>query len=264
MAGWIAWMLAGLVATGTALADTKLRGTTVRICDDAAEWPPYSYYRREAGRKTAQLEGYSVDVITTIFAKHGIAFSIELLPWKRCLSELAAGQRYQMLLSASANPERRAGYLLSQPYYRTRYHYFYSRLRHPEGLRIEAPGDLNRYALGGINGYAYSRLEGVDLTRMQRTINYPSLIRMLQLGRIDVFAEDIEVIQGLSKLGADPLAGDPALGHAPLPGVGDNLFHMMFSKNHPLGARLKALVDRELALMESSGQLQRLLARHQP
>jgi polar amino acid transport system substrate-binding protein len=258
---WLALAPATLLGAPAALAQANaaLAGGRVGICDDAAEWPPYVYYRRVAGKKTAEVRGNSLNVVAAIFARHGIGYDIKLLPWKRCLQEVAGGAQYQMLLSASSNPERRAAYHLSQPYYQTHYHYFYSRRAHPQGLDVRRAADLNRYALGGIYGYAYSLLGTVDKTAMVRTGNYVSLVKMLHLGRFDVFAEDIEVIEGMSKLGVYDFAGDAELAHAPLPGVEPNAFHMMFTKASPAGAALKALIDRELVLMEKSGELQKLL-----
>jgi polar amino acid transport system substrate-binding protein len=261
---WAVWLV--LLAAGAAAAPAPapatlsgLPGGKVGICDDAAEWPPYVYYRRVAGRKTAEVRGNSLNVVAAIFARHGIRYDIQLLPWKRCLQEVAGGAQYQMLLSASSNPERRAAYHLSQPYYQTHYHYFYSRSAYPQGMDVRQAADLNRYALGGIYGYAYSLLGTVDKKAMVRTGNYVSLVKMLHLGRFDVFAEDIEVIEGMSKLGEYDFAGDAGLAHAPLPGVEANVFHMMFTKASPAGAALKALIDRELGLMEKSGELQKLL-----
>ncbi|MDC8760545.1 transporter substrate-binding domain-containing protein [Janthinobacterium sp. hw3] len=260
MTAWLT-LAPGMLAALPAQAQTPaaLVGGTIGICDDAAEWPPYIYYRREAGGKTAEVRGNSLDVVAAIFARHGIRHTIRLLPWKRCLQELASGTQYQMLLSASSNPERLAAYHLSLPYYQTHYHYFYSRRTHPNGLDVRRQADLNRYTLGGIYGYAYSLLGEVNKEAMTRTGNYVSLVKMLHLGRIEVFAEDIEVIEGMSRLGAYDFANDPELGHAPLPGVSANAFHMMFTKASPVGAALKELIDRELLLMEKSGQLQKLL-----
>ncbi len=84
-----------------------LSGSLVGICDDVAEWPPYTYYHRENGRKTGEVRGNSLRVVEAIFARHGIRYEIQLLPWRRCLLEVAGGTRFQMLLSATSNPNRR-------------------------------------------------------------------------------------------------------------------------------------------------------------
>jgi len=55
-----------------------LRGKTINICDDGAEWPPYTYYKRVNGEATKELVGYSVDVIREIFSKHGIEFTLKI------------------------------------------------------------------------------------------------------------------------------------------------------------------------------------------
>ena len=90
--------------------------SSIKICDDGDEWPPFSYYQRDDGTKTKQVVGYSVDYIQSILDKQKVAFSLELLPWKRCLADVKEGAR-AMLLSASRTPEREKDYLISKPYY---------------------------------------------------------------------------------------------------------------------------------------------------
>lgn len=234
----------------------------VRICDDGAEWPPYSYYVRKNKQKTSELTGYSVDVITRILGKHGLPFEIVLLPWKRCLAELQRGEKYLMALSASKNPEREQHYLFSLPYYKTHYYLFYSKTRFPSGLPIKRQADLNNYRLGGVKGYAYTALSEVNKEQMIRTVSYVELAGMLRAGRIDVFAEDYEVLVGISEVGDHDLLGDPDLGRVPLPGVAENHFHMLFTKQDPRGQVLQRLVNQELRAMQRSGELERLLRQY--
>ncbi|MET1079491.1 MAG: transporter substrate-binding domain-containing protein [Pseudomonas sp.] len=257
-------LLAGVLlmtGIGHAHADAE---PLVRICDDAAEWPPYSYYLREQGQKTDRLSGYSVDVITRILNKHSIPFQIVLLPWKRCLAYLEQGDKYLMALSASKNPERETLYLFSTPYYKTHYYLFYSKARNPTGMNVSSQADLNHYRLGGIHGYAYTALGEVDKTRMIRTAGYLELVKMLHAGRVDLFAEDYEVVVGMTAIGAYDFLGDPRLGMVPLAGVADNQFHMIFTRKNPRGQALQRLVNTELQAMQDSGELTRLLEAYVP
>ncbi|AXE36546.1 hypothetical protein DK843_20990 [Chromobacterium phragmitis] len=234
----------------------------VRICDDGDEWPPFTYYRRVDGKPTQEIAGYSVEVISAILNKHGIPFQINLPPWKRCLGSIEAGESYVMALSASKNPDRERRFLFSQPYYQTHYYVFYAKNRFPQGLRLDSQADLNRYRLGGIKGYAYSNLAAVDKDKMTRAASYPELVKMMKAGRLDLFAEDVEVMAGLASIGALDVINDPAVGRLPLPGANANPFHMIFSRKNPRGEALRQLVDAELETMRRSGQLARLLAKY--
>ncbi|WP_434628827.1 substrate-binding periplasmic protein [Chromobacterium sp. CV08] len=236
--------------------------SVVHICDDGEEWPPFTYYRRVDGKPTTEITGYSVEVIGAILGKHGIPFTITLPPWKRCLASIEAGENYVMALSASKNPEREQRFLFSAPYYQTHYYVFYAKDRFPQGLKLDSQADLNQYRLGGIKGYAYSNLATVDKDRMVRAASYPELVKMMKAGRLDVFAEDYEVMAGLSSIGALDIIGDPSIGRAPLPGANANPFHMIFSRKNPSGEQLRQLVDQELEAMRRSGQLARLLAKY--
>lgn len=251
----LGWLLA--VATVQA---APLAGQTIRVCDDANEWPPYSYVQREAGRQ--ELRGFSVDLVKSIFTKHGISFQIDLLPWKRCLREVSEGTHYQMLLNAAATPEREAEYLLSQPYHQTHSYYFYLKQRFPDGLKLKGSSELQAYTLGGVRGYAYPALPASTREQMLRTGNYSSLFRMLQLGRVDLLVEDFEAMQGLARAGAIELPGNPAIAYAPLPGVAPSVYHLMFTRQRPAGAALQALFNSELQQMQASGELDRRLARY--
>jgi len=231
----------------------------VRICDDAAEWPPYSYYVRKNHEKTLELTGYSVDVIKVILTKHAIPYTIELVPWKRCLAELDAGDKYVMALSASENPDRDKQFWFSNSYYKTHYYLFYSTDSHPDGVAVHGQADLNRYRLGGIKGYAYSSLTAVNKDNMVLTGDYVELVKMLHAGRFDIFAEDYEVLAGMSEVGSYDFMGDPKLGRMPLPGVPPNEFHMIFTRKNPQGLQLMRLVNKELESMKKSGELDHLL-----
>lgn len=257
-------LLAPAAATGQAVrGDDPGLPSSVRICDDANEWPPYSFAERRDGKATGQLSGYSVELVRLILERRGISHAIDLLPWKRCLMEVKEGARYQMLLNASATAERERDYLLSMPYHQTHSYVFFDRHRHPQGLNLKSVEDLQPYLLGGIRGYAYPMLSDAQRERMLRTGTYPSLFRMLQLGRVDVLVEDYEAMRGLERTGAlAPLeaAGIAAL---PLPGTPPLQYHMMFSRD-ARGAALRQLVNEELVRLQQSGDLQRLQQRFLP
>ncbi len=233
----------------------------VRICDDSGEWPPFIHYQSRDAGKESTIVGFSVDVIEAVFAENNIKFSIELIPWKRCLREVEQGE-YDMLLNASYSEERAEKYYLSSDYYAVTPYYFYSLKHNPNGLPIRSKADLSGYRVGGIIGYNYDYwgLETLDVDRY--AADYAHLIGKLHRHRVDLFVENLEVIAGFSLIGKNYI-GDPDLGYAPIPDALPTLFYMLFSKNER-GQELMQLVNKKLADMQSSGQLQELLKKYIP
>jgi len=251
-----------LCCCAVAQADPRLRGWTVQVCDDANEWPPYTYVERQEGRKTGRVAGYSVELLERLLQPLGMKARIELLPWARCLQEVRRGQDFHMLLNATRNPERERDFFITSPTYSTRTYYFWSKRVHPQGLQVRGQEDLKRYRLGGVHGYTYSQLDQIDMASLQRAPNYASLVRMLHLDRIDVIVVGEEVFHGLAGLPGYELAQDPDLGRAPLAVPRPNAFHMMVSRQHALGPVLFEALQRELGQLRRSGELDRLLAKH--
>lgn len=261
----IAVLLAGALSSRPALAQAgaapSLRGTTVQVCDDANEWPPYTYRDAGSGGKDGAIKGFSVELLERLLQPLGMSYRIELLPWKRCLLEVQRGVTYQMLLNATRNPERERDYLIVGPTYTTRPYYFWNRRLHPQGLAIQKQADLKSYRLGGVLGYTYSQLNEIDMASLQRAPNYASLTQMLRLGRIDLMIVGEEFFRGMAGRPGYDIADDPDLGRAPLPVDRPNEFHMLISRQHPLGPALQTALSAGLAALERSGELQALRER---
>lgn len=257
MLGTLTILLVALTA-GPAQAQTEtLRGSTLSVCDDGDEWPPYSYWQRVNGKKTEQITGFAVDVLKTIFSRNGLHYSIRLLPWARCLAELKLGTNYQMALNLSYSEERDKSYLLTRPYYSTTNYYYFSRKHHPQGLSIGGVADLKRYKVCGIHGYNYTTYGLSPSEINQRAKNIPSLILMLHLGRCDLFVEKHEILLGFGAIG-EAFLEDPELGRDMIRGMQPTPFHMAVSRALPQSQAIKEMLDRELLQMESSGQLKNL------
>lgn len=234
---------------------------SVSFCDEANEWPPYTYYRRVAGERSKELTGFTVELLRLIAARRGFVLRIDMLPWKRCVEMVRSGVITAML-NAISTPERERDFLVSDVLYETRLLYLWSRRQKPGGVRIQNQADLAALRVGGVHGYSYSQLDLINQNALVRAPNYGSLVQMLHRDRIDVLLVGEEVFQSLSSLGGYDFAGDTELGRAPLPVREPNRFHMLFSRKNPRGAELQALVNREIEALQRSGELRALLARH--
>ncbi len=231
---------------------------TVNICDGLAEWPPFSYFERTAGRKTGEVVGFSVEVIRQVLGEHEIVFTIDkTAPWIECVEKVEDGSEYQMLLNAARTDQRERTLYISDAYYSLELSYFYSRDRFPSGLTIENASDLNELRLCGIAGYNYA-YEGLDASRVdKRTFSYSGLIERLKSRQCDAFLESYETLRGLASIGSDVLTGS-GLAWAPVPGVPPDSYHIMISRNFSQGQELLEIVNQGLRRLKASGSLSSL------
>jgi polar amino acid transport system substrate-binding protein len=252
-------MLALTVPAGatTSAAPLDLTKQVVRVCDDANEWPPYTYWLRENGRRTDRLTGYSTELIRLIASRRGLRLQIEMLPWKRCLESVRSGETL-LLLNAIATPERRENYWLSSSIYETRLLALWSRSRHPDGLALPSQADLLPLRIGGLQGYSYSQLDQIPESRLIRAPNYDSLLQMLHLGRVDVALVNEGVMLGYAALGNPGFSRSSDLGVSALEYRAPSSFYMMATKARAEGRALMDLINQELELMSRSGELTRL------
>lgn len=261
-----------LVAFSVSAGAQALSLKTVTVCDDVAEWPPFTYRaRKPAGPvsgaapagTTPEVVGYSVEVLRRILAPLGIAVRIELLPWVRCLREVEAGQNFQMALNASASPERQQRFLLSEPYYETTHAYFYSRRRYPNGVALRRVEDLAEFHVCGVHGYNYSAYGLRDEQVDRGALDFGRVIAKLLADRCELGLEKLEAVQATRYTGKNLLA-DPDIAYAPIPGMAKGEFHMVVSRQHPQGKALQQVLNAGLKTLRDSGQLQAIRKNYLP
>ncbi len=256
LTGVSACLIACLLGShGSALArEAPAPAHSVAICDDENEWPPYSYYLRAGDKKTAEVTGYAVSVLHEIFSRRGVTYSIELIPWPRCLAVSIIGKQYGMVLNMTYNAERAKSFLFSRPYYSTTSYYYYSRHNYPGGLAVASAADIRKHRVCGIQGYNYEGYGMAPGEVDQGAKNFVALINKVKLGRCALFMEKDEVMTGYAAIGKHYLA-DPDLGKAPIPGLKPSQFYFGISKRHAQAEELRKLIDEELLHMEASGRL---------
>ncbi|XHS78735.1 substrate-binding periplasmic protein [Burkholderiaceae bacterium UC74_6] len=127
---------------------------SITVCDDDAERPPFVYYQRQFGVKTEKVTGFAVEVLRQILASRNMTFTVELLPWRRCLNSVQEG-RVDMVLSVTKNPEREKQLLFSTALYVTRLVYFFDGERPPP--QVLTRDDLLKYKICLVSGMNYSQ-----------------------------------------------------------------------------------------------------------
>lgn len=252
-------IIIALAGWGVAHAE-EWHGTRVYICDDGAEWPPYTYYERVDGKATDTIVGFSVDVIDRIFENKGIPYQLDLLPWKRCMAEVAEGKRYNMFLSGGCNPERKRTYHISETYYQMHPSYLYATRQYPDGLAIHGREDLKKFRVCGILGYNYIVFGLAENEIDTGSRNYESLVKKLLTDRCDLSIDRLEILLGFKAIGND-FINQPDLAYRAIPNEPAEPFHMMFTKNES-GHHLKLIVDEGIRKLQASGELEALMEKY--
>ncbi|MBH9553095.1 substrate-binding periplasmic protein [Inhella gelatinilytica] len=253
-----------LLGLGSAWAAEPLTLKTLQVCDDAAEWPPFTYFARDAsGKPRPEVMGYSVDVLRAILQTAGIQLQVQLLPWVRCLREVESGGQFLLAVNASASPERQQRFWMTQPYYDITPTYFFSRKTFPNGVSIRSAADLRRYHVCGVHGYNYSFYGLTDAEVDRGALDFRRVIAKLHARRCEIGLQELEAVAGLKKIGPDVLA-DPDLGWAEVPGLPKGEFHMLVTRQHPQGEALYQFLNQGIKTLRDSGKLQELRRRYLP
>lgn len=233
----------------------------VRVVDDAAGWPPYTFLDQGEVAGSPELTGFSVDLVHRVLDRLGMECRIELLPWARALAALESGG-YDLALNCSWSEERARRFYLSRTIYTTTAHYFYSPGFHPDGLDVRSLADLGKYRAGGIRGYNYAIYGLAEGAVDTGSSDFGSLFAKLDLGRFDFFVEQYEVVAGLAYIGRDYVA-EYGVRSARVPGLEPTGFHLMFPRT-ARGLWLRDLMDGQIAAMEADGELKALLEGYMP
>jgi len=256
---YLATLLVSLALSNSALS------REVKICDDQAEWPPYTYYAREGGvPNKSQLTGATKDLIDRIFESSSLNYSIKLLPWKRCLNEVIDGQTYEIFADASSNEDRLKTYHRSRPTYKTTEGLFFSKKRFPNGLKISSAADLNKYKLCGLLGYNYASYFELGVKKdVDLGVNHASkALLKLEKGRCDVFLSIIEPIFGAVAINQFPMG--PEIDHIPLPGAKGTIFYFWVSKKSPRAAALLETINTSIDKLYSNGDADKIFKKYLP
>jgi len=211
----------------------------IKVCGQEAEWPPFLYFQRSLGIKTDEVVGYSAEYLKHALAARGLRYSIDMIPWRRCMDEVESGH-YDMMTDTSNNAERAAAYLVSKPYYALHLVYFYDEARDKPLVRTAA--DLKKLRLCGVNGYNYVPF-GLDANQVEHGArNLAQAFLKLKRNRCDAVPERLEIALGYKALNVvdfDRLD----IGFEAVPALPPVPFHMMVSRKVPYGAELLQLLD---------------------
>ncbi|WP_163834174.1 substrate-binding periplasmic protein [Spartinivicinus ruber] len=223
----------------------------VKICDDEGEWPPFIYYSRSAGKLDKNtIIGASVELIEAAFKLTNFSYTLQMIPWKRCLDEVhhyGTRGKFEVFLNASFSMERAEKYYATTPIYHLNSGVFYSKDRFPKGPKINQPSDLNNYKLCGVLGYNYEYLYTKYGLVKSKTINQgaPSIFSVLTMianNRCEIFENSLEPIYGAVLIDKYKLPHNIA--SAPLPHADKIHYHIYIAKTSLRAYQLLTDINR--------------------
>ncbi|MES2118785.1 MAG: transporter substrate-binding domain-containing protein [Pseudomonadota bacterium] len=245
---------AGTAANAAPLAPNQ----AIRVCGQIAEWPPYLYFKRDLQGQTDDVIGYSAELLQMSLERKGLRYTIDMLPWKRCMESVRLGM-HDMMTDIANNAERARTYLVSKPYYAQHLVYFYDTARPRPAVATSA--DLKKLRLCAVNGYTYTAF-GLDVAQIDTGAQdlMQSLLK-LKNNRCDAVPERLEIALGYQTLGKVDFKV-LGIAYGVLPDLSPSPFHMMVSRNVPYAAELLEVLDDGIEYANRSGEAKRLAARY--
>jgi len=240
---------------------------TVHICDDAAEFAPYIYRSRIEGQDNSQLMGATKEFLDEIFKTIGIDYKLNLLPWKRCLSEVenfGINKKYEVFSNGSYSKERSKKYYITTAIYRTHEGLWYSQNKFPKGLPVNTAKDLNQYSLCGVLGYNYESLADLGVTSEISTGAHTvkSALMLVAKDRCDIFIGGLEDTYGGDAIGTYKIP-EYIVG-VPFPEAKRPTFHLFISKSSPRAYELHTKLNQAILLLQHTGISQKIYKKYLP
>lgn len=232
------------------------QAATLDACADQAELPPFTYAQRGAAQPA--VVGASVDLLRAIGRQQGWDVRVTLMPWARCLAQVADGR---IAVALNAGPRDNEGMLLSMSYFTVHNMVYHSRRARPQGLALPTLADARRYHVCGLGGYRFE-VFGIDTATVDRgTTGYEQLISKLHLGRCDMFIDSRETMAGqyLVNPRLRTLLVDGTLVGQPLPGVPERTLHFAVSAKGTEGEALLNSINEGLIKLEKTHEMAKLI-----
>ena len=221
----------------------------------ADSWCPFTC---EPGSKTP---GYLIEIATRVFEQAGHHVDYQFLPWPRAVSAVESGEFNAIAGGGIADTP---GFVLSQPLgdvtttlaVRKGERFDYKGPESLAGHRLGAVTGVISWG-GGIDEYIAEYKDDpnrVDLTGGEDP--YAANLRKLLVGRVDVVVDVAAVLKWLARgmHATDKIEFIPVLRE---PDV-----FIAFSPANPKSAEYAAILDRGVARLRATGELQKILDRY--
>ncbi|MDE1463921.1 substrate-binding periplasmic protein [Spartinivicinus poritis] len=240
----------------------------VHICRNGPEYAPYVYWERVAGKPTkTKIIGATTEFLQEIFRIVGLKYTQELIPWKRCLHEVANYgelKKYEMFTDGSYSEKRAKKYYISTPIYKLHEGLWYSKNKFPDTLPVIIPKDLNRFRLCGLAGNNYDWLLELGVTKRldTGTIDLPSILKKLSAGRCDFYFNSLEPTYGGELVGKYTIPKD--IVGVPFPGKRELTMHLFIAKSSSRAYELYTKINQAILLLQYQGIADQIYKKYTP
>ena len=219
------------------------------------EWCPFNCGPGDA------REGYAVDILRAVFEPQGIDVEYRVMGWERAVEEARLGHVAAVIGAVKDEakgfvlPEEEIGYDFFAFFVRQGDPWLY---RGPESLLGRRVGIPAGYRLSpDIQAFYEAHKKEIDIYWSGREQPTRHNLRLLMEGRLDVVADDAQVICHLAH-SMDILESIEYAGYD-----GDHVkLYIAFSAARPESLRDIVLLDKGIRAMRKSGRLDDLLARY--
>lgn len=152
--------------------------TTLTFATDNS--PPYAF------EQDGQAEGIYVEIVKALLNNSGVRPEVIFCPWARCMQLVENGE-VDMIAGVVKTPQRQQKFTFIEPAFYTSTSPFGFYYLQPQNNIVDAD-DLKRMTIGKLRGSVhYPAFDQADDINTVAAIDVPSLIALLQRGRIDAF-----------------------------------------------------------------------------
>lgn len=236
------------------LSTMAMAGEPLSVRADA--WPPFN------DRPGTVKGGYMIEVLWEIFPRQGVPIDYKLMSWDESLAVVRKGQFNAVV---GADKSDAPGFIFPKEAFGMSGTAFFVRQDNP--WRFSGISSLKEVRLGVVEGYAYNDALDSYIRKQKETLRVVAvsgenpaqeLLKLLLSGKIDVIAEDTNVVQYAAiNFGMPP-------GRIVRAGVAEDEspVYIAFSPHHPRSRHLAEMFDQGIRELRASGKLQAILQRY--
>ena len=243
----------------------------VRVCDDAAEWPPFAFFERSDGKvDKSKLKGASIEMLAEIFKIVDLEYSIDMIPWKRCtklVDNFDVSQKYEVFFDGVYSSERAEKYYITTPLYFVKNGIFYSNKKYPKGIPLYKKSDINKFKICDVNGYStegYYSEYGLEKDKKvdTKTVDMGGVLKKIDAGRCDLMIAPILLFYGKATIGKYILP--KSIKHINTIGGKSRKYHVFISKKSPRAYELLTKINQAILILQNNGVSKKIFDKYLP
>jgi polar amino acid transport system substrate-binding protein len=209
-------------------------------------------------------QGFIVDIVRAVYEPLGYKVNYQVMPWPRAIAEARSGNLSGLLSTPKSAaiqdllfPKDPVGIMQNALF-----------KRHDDDWRYDGVASLNQERIGLVQGYVFTGEIGqylndaidthstyLDLSRGESA--GPRNILKLALGRVDLIADDVSVVEYEHNAQHLQVPFDRATDIGP-----PMMIYVAFPTNNPQSVALAKILDAGVSRLRRSGKLRTILAQY--